>query len=228
MPVDDKPPSLHPDSDPERNWLDATDDGAIPYWSGDEQYNIAPMPQLVDPAKATKFTPELKAVYLRVLANDGQVAKARMTVGVSAGTLQAHRASDPEFAKAEQEAHDHFDSRIESEISHQALVGDWEPVRGRVGRDQDGVIGYQRKKNWDALRLLAQTRMPKYRNGGHPALGGDTPGVLVVYAPMRQQDWIEATEGKLLPEDPLHGIPGAQGLLLTNAATERRGTPEED
>lgn len=40
-------------------------------------------------------------------------------------------------------------------------------------------------------------------------------GLLVVYAPMAQQEWIEATEGKLLPEDPLHGIPGAEGMLGT-------------
>jgi hypothetical protein len=226
--VTDSKPPLHHDSDPERNWLDASDEDAIPYWSGDEQYNIAPMPQLVDPAKATKFTPEIKAVYLRALANDGQVNKARMIAGVSAGTLASHRASDPDFAKAEEEAHAHFDARVESEISHQALVGDWEPVRGRVDKDQDGIIGYQRKKNWDALRLLAQTRMPKYRNGGHPALGGEAPGLLVVYAPMAQNEWIEATKGKLLPEDPLHGIPGAEGLLLENNSDHRRGTPEED
>ena len=49
-------------------------------------------------------------------------------------------------------------------------------------------------------------------------------GLLVVYAPMAQQEWIEATEGKLLPEDPLHGIPGAKGML--DAPPVRRGTPD--
>jgi hypothetical protein len=49
-------------------------------------------------------------------------------------------------------------------------------------------------------------------------------GLLVVYAPMAQQEWIEATEGKLLPEDPLHGIPGAEGML--GAPPVRRGTPD--
>ena len=51
-------------------------------------------------------------------------------------------------------------------------------------------------------------------------------GLLVVYAPMAQQEWIEATEGKLLPEDPLHGIPGAEGTL--QATPVRRGAPDED
>jgi hypothetical protein len=51
-------------------------------------------------------------------------------------------------------------------------------------------------------------------------------GVLVVYAPMAAKEWEEATEGKLLPENPLHGIPGAEGLL--DAPPIRRGTPPED
>jgi hypothetical protein len=51
-------------------------------------------------------------------------------------------------------------------------------------------------------------------------------GVLAVYAPMAAKEWEEATEGKLLPENPLHGIPGAEGLL--DAPPIRRGTPPED
>ncbi|MCC6788771.1 MAG: hypothetical protein IT547_13120 [Hyphomonadaceae bacterium] len=50
-------------------------------------------------------------------------------------------------------------------------------------------------------------------------------GLLVVYAPMAQQEWIEATEGKLLPEDPLHGIPGVEGMLGTPPV--RRGVPND-
>jgi hypothetical protein len=56
-----------------------------------------------------------------------------------------------------------------------------------------------------------------------PDTGG---GLLVVYAPMAAKEWEEATEGKLLPENPLHGIPGAEGLL--DAPPMRRGTPPED
>lgn len=56
-----------------------------------------------------------------------------------------------------------------------------------------------------------------------PDTGG---GLLVVYAPMQEQEWIDATEGKLLPEDPLHGIPGAEGML--DAQPVRRGTPKDE
>lgn len=56
-----------------------------------------------------------------------------------------------------------------------------------------------------------------------PDTGG---GLLVVYAPMQQDEWIDATAGKLLPENPLHGIPGAEGIL--DAPPIRRGTPEDD
>jgi hypothetical protein len=43
---------------------------------------------------------------------------------------------------------------------------------------------------------------------------------------MAAKEWEEATEGKLLPENPLHGIPGAEDML--DAPPIRRGTPPED
>lgn len=51
-------------------------------------------------------------------------------------------------------------------------------------------------------------------------------GVLVVYPTMEQEAWAAATEGELLPKDPLHGIPGAEGLMLTKK--KRGAIPDED
>jgi hypothetical protein len=51
-------------------------------------------------------------------------------------------------------------------------------------------------------------------------------GVLVVYPIMKQDDWLKATEGERLPRDPLHGIPGAEGLLLEQGQPPRKGPPE--
>jgi Family of unknown function (DUF5681) len=44
--------------------------------------------------------------------------------------------------------------------------------------------------------------------------------VLAVPAPVSMDEWAKRTEGELLPKDPLHGIPGAEGLLETK---EQRG-----
>lgn len=52
-------------------------------------------------------------------------------------------------------------------------------------------------------------------------------GVLVVYPIMKEDEWARATEGELLPKDPLHGIPGAEGLLLENGQAPRRGPPDD-
>lgn len=51
-------------------------------------------------------------------------------------------------------------------------------------------------------------------------------GVLAVRPIRTQEEWIKATEGELLPRDPLHGIPGAEGLLDQPPAP-RKSTLEE-
>lgn len=53
-------------------------------------------------------------------------------------------------------------------------------------------------------------------------------GVLVVYPILPQDEWIKQTEGELLPKDPLHGIPGAEGLLSDHETPKRKGPPDDD
>lgn len=68
------------------------------------------------------------------------------------------------------------------------------------------------------------------RNGwlkAPPPRSGKT-GVLVVYPIMGQEEWEKATEGELLPKDPLHGIPGAEGLLDNPSPPRRPAPPDED
>jgi hypothetical protein len=52
-------------------------------------------------------------------------------------------------------------------------------------------------------------------------------GVLVVNQIRPIDEWIKATEGELLPRNPLHGIPGAEDLL-DDTPQERRQFLEED
>ncbi|MFZ2029686.1 MAG: DUF5681 domain-containing protein [Vitreimonas sp.] len=59
-----------------------------------------------------------------------------------------------------------------------------------------------------------------------PVIDTGRTGVLVVRPIMKQDEWLKATEGELLPRDPLHGIPGAEGLLLEQGQPPRKGPPE--
>lgn len=42
---------------------------------------------------------------------------------------------------------------------------------------------------------------------------GPRPMVLVVNKIQSQEEWMQSTEGELLPRNPLHGIPGAESVL---------------
>lgn len=75
----------------------------------------------------------------------------------------------------------------------------------------------------DVRDLLARTGQLK-----PPAERGDQrSGVLVVTPVRSREDWERATEGHRLPKDPLHGIPGAEGLL-SDAPPPRRAPPDDD
>lgn len=50
--------------------------------------------------------------------------------------------------------------------------------------------------------------------------------VLVVYPIMKEDAWAKATEGELLPKNPLEGIPGAEKLQLP-LPTDRRSLDDE-
>lgn len=184
---------------------------------------------LVDPAKARVFDDKARAVYLRAIVATGGLEVSAAIAGVTQQTAKRHANSDKQFAEAVQQAQDMYKARIQNEMNHQAFQGDFEPITGRVGRDQDGVIGYQRRKNFGALKMLAQKHDRGFRQPGQGggADGKARPSVLVVYPIMKVDDWAKATEGELLPKDPLHGIPGAQGLL-TDARKPRGSIPDID
>lgn len=221
-----------PESDPERGFLNVTDYNRLVHGEQNNEFRPLSVPQFVDPKKAYKFDERAREVYLRALAMWGLRGNAAHVAGVSTQTVNIHRRSDKDFARSEAEAETEFKGRLEQEALKQGMVGEWEPIVGRIGRDQDGIIGYKLKKNWDALRILLRKNVPAYRENGPSAGGGgdngQKTGVLVVYPIMKVDEWAKATEGELLPRDPLHGIPGAEGLLLEDKTGGRRPPPEED
>lgn len=193
-----------------------------------DDYSVLPVPDLVDPAKATKFDERMRGVFLRAYAHTGVQETAAAIAGVTSQTVTGHKKADPEFARACADAYANYTGRLERELNHQALEGVWEPIIGKTSRDTDDVIGYKRVKKFEALRMLVQRHIPAYRHNGDGAPGGSgRPGVLLVYPIRTEVDWERATEGKLLPIDPLHGIPGAEGLLLEDQ-TSRRGRVPDD
>lgn len=67
------------------------------------------------------------------------------------------------------------------------------------------------KRDHQARKLLFDIAQ---RNGWLKAPPAKTrPMVLVVNGIKTAEEWAKSTEGELLPRDPLHGIPGAEGML---------------
>lgn len=56
----------------------------------------------------------------------------------------------------------------------------------------------------------------------------DRPMVLVVPAMMEKDQWAKATEGELLPTNPLEGIPGAEEIMNRQYPARKKLLDEED
>lgn len=229
MSGDDEPEREEEESRPERNFLTPSDYEL--HRDEADQYKALSTPAPVDPAKAWKFDEKTREVYLRALAATGIKGMSAHIAGVSALTVRNHRRSDKDFARREAEAELAYNGRLENELNRQGLEGEWEPQFGRVARDQDGVVGYVKRKNFRALELLVKKRMPAYARTGHSeGEGGARTGVLVVYPIKSAAEWERDTAGERLPRDPLHGIEGAEGLLLEDKSPRRRlpGADDEE
>ena len=132
-------------------------------------------------------------------------------------------------------------ARKEQATSPQQMMVDWfakhrkrVKLNGRTKRmtrfeiflmqlEEDALV----KRDLDARKLLADIAN---RNGwfkAPPPKTGRT-GVLVVYPIPTVEQWEKETEGERLPKDPLHGIPGAEGLLDNPPPPRRLAAPDED
>jgi hypothetical protein len=88
--------------------------------------------------------------------------------------------------------------------------------------EEDALVKRDRQAQKLLLDLARKTGLlappPPPKQGG---------GVLVVYAPLRAEEWERQTEGELLTKDPLEGIPGHDPQAMKALPPRRRGPPDD-
>ena len=104
------------------------------------------------------FTPARKNKYLEELARSGERVLARIAVGVSKRTEERHRAEDPDFRDAMDEAICQYGSKLSKEIHRRGVEGVQEPVYGNIGGQGGGtgVIGWVTRYSDRLLLTQAQ------------------------------------------------------------------------
>ncbi len=113
----------------------------------------------------TNATPQrMRAKFLTALAKRGNITAAAKAAGVDRSTPYRWREAEPEFAAAWDDAVERACDLLEAEAWTRAVDGVREPVIGRVGRDQDGIVTYVQKYSDSLLTTLLKAHKPaKYR-----------------------------------------------------------------
>lgn len=125
----------------------------------------------------------MRALFIAELRKRGNVTDAAKKAGIGRSTAYEWREAEPEFAAAWDEAVEHAIDTMESEAWRRAVEGVDEPVIGRVGKDEDGIITDEQgrhvfiRKYSDGLMqtLLKAHRPEKYRERTETRHTGLTP-----------------------------------------------------
>ena len=111
-----------------------------------------------------KLTQKQREVFLQALAHEPNVSAAAAAAQASREAFYSLRANDAAFAALWDDALAEGADRLESVVWGRAVDGWEEPVYGRVGKDQDGLIGTVRKYDSSLAALLLKAHKPeKYR-----------------------------------------------------------------
>ena len=191
-------------------------------------YSTPPTPQhIVRPDMVYAFDAEARQVFLEELAVCGRLHRAAAIAGVRRQTISMHRKSDPEFEEQCQEALEAYRDLVRSTIQRRALEGDLVPIVGRVGRDRDGIIGYQRRYSDSLLVMEAKRIDPEYRDKSTVDVNVRA-GVLVIGPSTSTADWASQHGGQRLPADPLEGLPGITSQLIEGLASKVHDEGKDD
>jgi hypothetical protein len=102
-----------------------------------------------------------KRAMLAALARTGVVVEACRAAKVGRTSHYAWLKEDPQYAAAVEDAMEQAADLLEAEARLRATEGVEEPIIGRVGKDQDGVITTVRKKSDTLLIFLLKGRRPE-------------------------------------------------------------------
>ena len=172
------------------------------------------------------FDEPAQAIYLKVLAETGRKAHACQAAGVGMQTLYHTRKTDKVFAELETEAAAHYADKWIGKVQQLGYEGVLEPIIGRIGKDEDGVVTHKRVHNTALIQMEARRVVDAY----HPKVDVNVQakvGVVVVRRPaVSVDDWQKEYGGQRLPTNPLDGLPGIDASMMKSLT--RRKTPDEE
>lgn len=142
-----------------------------------------------------KMDVRAKARALKAYGETGRKGLAAAAAGCSRQCLDQHLKDDPEFADAWADAKDDFSTRLQLGLYQRGFVGTPKPIVGRVGKDQDGIIGYELVRSDSVALAMAKAFMPELYGDRLQVDANVTGGVLVVGAPMTADAWMLQNQG---------------------------------
>lgn len=103
-------------------------------------------------------------MFLRELGKRANVSDAARMAKIGRSTVYQWREAEPEFAASWDEAVEQALGLLEAEAWRRAVDGVEEPIVGRVGKDEDGIVTYVRKYSDSLMQTLLKAHRPeKYR-----------------------------------------------------------------
>lgn len=119
--------------------------------------------------------PAEKAVIVEVLANTGHIWTACEAVGCAPSNVYKTRNLDDAFNDACNEAVAQYARKLHMAAEHRAVEGVLRPITGRVDKDQDGIIGYERQYSDSLLLAMLKKFDPEgYKDRQHVTHAGGT------------------------------------------------------
>lgn len=152
-----------------------------------------PPSELMDRKPDVEFSTGRKLIYLDWIAKEGTYYLGAKAAGVTYATVLNHRAKDPEFARAEQEAKEENTDTLIREAKRRAIEGVSKPLIG--GRNKDEVVAYEQVYSDGLLQTLMKSRRSEFGSGGAEGGSGGSSsgrqgGVLIVpQAPHSVTEW---------------------------------------
>lgn len=235
------------DFDPLPTGENQVDEGASPYLAAPpDQMDGMSKPTRTSYSKLKLMKGSGKAYRMNAAAKDracdayarsGQLWIAAAAAGVSVETIRQHRKTDEVFEEAMEAARGEFCASLEMEAHRRAFVGVLEPVIGRVGKDEDGVITYVRKYSDRLTEMLLKRHMPEQYVERMQIDQQVSGGVLVVGRSMTLDQWEQAYGGPrpqptlpileqfraelgMAPSNPNVHAPGPDGLVNVTPSRE--------
>lgn len=166
------------------------------------------------PAHRGKFPYELRVQYLKLVRMTGRFYDSAEKIHVPVRQVLLARREDKDFDEAcENAKQGYVDDVLVREATRRAIEGVDVPMIGRVGKDEDGIICYQKRYSDGILQLLLRAARQEFRQVDPGATSGGKSGsnkyeapaggvLLIPEGPATAQAWEEKFKQVATVEDP--------------------------